>query len=216
MDIDVSIGKRIAQKRIEKGLSQEELAKLVNSTQALIAKIETGGRRVQVDLVVLLAEALDTDCDYLLRGVRTPFLDISESTGLSSQTIDKLQIYHNEAQILNNLRANAIPLVLETLLCNDEGVVLLSEIQDYLQCDYTHIYTDKVNAAGDGFIEYNGRIGFKANNNIRPYPDIYSFINPDKFEHAAIASITDEIKNLKKIVTSNHENKSSNKRQKKH
>jgi ribosome-binding protein aMBF1 (putative translation factor) len=56
--------------RLEKGLSQTQLASLMGTTQAQIARIESGQRDVQVSTIERLAEALDVDPVQVFNAVR--------------------------------------------------------------------------------------------------------------------------------------------------
>lgn len=63
----MNIGDRIKSKRMEIGLSQEELASKVGySSRSSVNKIEAGTRQPQADDLVKFAKALDTSVDYLV------------------------------------------------------------------------------------------------------------------------------------------------------
>lgn len=197
---DKEIGKRIAKKRREKGISQEKLAMLTNSSQGLIAKVETGTRKIQVDLLILIADVLETDCDYLLRGIETEHLQISTATGLSESAIAKLCDYNCKTDSFGKQMNNYDKIqALEALLCIDEGQSVLNGIHQYLSCDYSQFYTDIPNENGDGFTPYNHSIGFKSHNSL--VSAAYTFVGPQNFEFAAIAKITEDIKALKKALS---------------
>jgi transcriptional regulator with XRE-family HTH domain len=55
------IADRVAERRIEKGLSQRELAELCGTTQSAIARLERGGRPPRIDTLLRIAEALECD-----------------------------------------------------------------------------------------------------------------------------------------------------------
>ena len=61
-----SIGKRIKHYRTEKRLSQEELADLVATTHKHISNIETAVKAPSLDMLILIANALDVSADDLL------------------------------------------------------------------------------------------------------------------------------------------------------
>lgn len=66
----MEIGDRIRQKRIEMGLSQDELAQKVGySSRSTVAKIEKGTRRPQVEDLKKIAEVLNVDMDWLYNGI---------------------------------------------------------------------------------------------------------------------------------------------------
>ncbi len=55
------IADHVAERRLEKGLSQRELAALVGTTQSAIARLERGGRPPRIDTLLNIADALDCD-----------------------------------------------------------------------------------------------------------------------------------------------------------
>jgi transcriptional regulator with XRE-family HTH domain len=55
------IADRVAERRIEKGLSQRELAELCGTTQSAIARLERGGRPPRIDTLLRIADALECD-----------------------------------------------------------------------------------------------------------------------------------------------------------
>jgi transcriptional regulator with XRE-family HTH domain len=57
----------IKEKRTAKGLTQEQLAKLVNTDRSTVAKWETGGSLPRADKLPTLATVLDCSVDELLR-----------------------------------------------------------------------------------------------------------------------------------------------------
>jgi ribosome-binding protein aMBF1 (putative translation factor) len=61
------IADRVAERRSELGLSQQDLARLVGTTQSAIARLERGGRPPRIDTLLKIAEALDTELAVELR-----------------------------------------------------------------------------------------------------------------------------------------------------
>lgn len=55
--------------RKAKGISQAELAALLNCHQSFVARIESGQRRIDVPELVILSRALDADASALLETV---------------------------------------------------------------------------------------------------------------------------------------------------
>jgi predicted transcriptional regulator len=55
------IADKVAERRLEQGLSQRELAELVGTTQSAIARLERGGRPPRIDTLLNIADALDCD-----------------------------------------------------------------------------------------------------------------------------------------------------------
>jgi DNA-binding XRE family transcriptional regulator len=62
-----AIADKVAERRVERGLSQRELAELVGTTQSAIARLERGGRPPRIDTLLRIAEALDCDLRVELR-----------------------------------------------------------------------------------------------------------------------------------------------------
>ncbi|MGI9110919.1 MAG: helix-turn-helix domain-containing protein [Gaiellaceae bacterium] len=56
-----AIAGAVAQRRVERGLSQRELAQRVGTTQSAIARLESGGRPPRIDTLLRIADALDCD-----------------------------------------------------------------------------------------------------------------------------------------------------------
>ena len=61
-----SIGKRIKRYRTDKRFSQEELGQVVSVNSQQISNIEAGRRYPSLELIVMIANALDVSADDLL------------------------------------------------------------------------------------------------------------------------------------------------------
>jgi len=61
-----SIGKRIKHYRTEKRLSQEDLGNIVAVNNEHISRIEGGKKNLSLELLILIANALDVSADDLL------------------------------------------------------------------------------------------------------------------------------------------------------
>ena len=62
----MNIAIRLRELRKEKNMTQEELAKLINSTKANISKYETGKVEPNIETIRFFAEYFDVSIDYLL------------------------------------------------------------------------------------------------------------------------------------------------------
>jgi transcriptional regulator with XRE-family HTH domain len=62
-----AIAHQVAEQRIARGMSQQELAEAVGTTQSAIARLETGGRPPRIDTLLRIADALDCDLVVELR-----------------------------------------------------------------------------------------------------------------------------------------------------
>jgi predicted transcriptional regulator len=55
------IADKVAARRVDKNLSQRELAELCGTTQSAIARLERGGRPPRIDTLLRIAEALECE-----------------------------------------------------------------------------------------------------------------------------------------------------------
>ena len=62
-----AIADQVAERRLARGMSQQELAHAVGTTQSAIARLETGGRPPRIDTLLRIADALDCDLVVELR-----------------------------------------------------------------------------------------------------------------------------------------------------
>jgi predicted transcriptional regulator len=56
-----NIADKVAERRLEKNLSQRELAELCGTTQSAIARLDRGGRPPRIDTLLRIADALDCE-----------------------------------------------------------------------------------------------------------------------------------------------------------
>lgn len=68
-DIRVRFGRHLRQLRVERGLSQEELAFRSGLHRTYISSAERGQRNVSLEAMLKLASPLGVDLSTLLRGV---------------------------------------------------------------------------------------------------------------------------------------------------
>ena len=60
------VAERVAARRQELGLSQQQLAQLTGTTQSAIARLESGARAPRLDTLLRVADALDARLDVRL------------------------------------------------------------------------------------------------------------------------------------------------------
>lgn len=61
-----TIGKRIHELRVEKGLSQVKLGEMLSVSQDTISLWEKSKSYPPVEIVILLSEIFEVSCDYIL------------------------------------------------------------------------------------------------------------------------------------------------------
>ena len=66
------IGKNMKQLRIQKNITQDDLAQALFVTRQTVSNYETGRSRPDVDMLIRIAQALDTDTNTLIYGVPVP------------------------------------------------------------------------------------------------------------------------------------------------
>ncbi len=64
-----TIGDRIRESRKTKGLTQEQLAEVLDVTPYYMGELERGNKFPSLDLFIKLVEVLDVSADYLLRDI---------------------------------------------------------------------------------------------------------------------------------------------------
>ena len=64
----IDFGNRLHDRRIELGMTQDQLGKAVGVSVQHIGRMERGERTPSLELLVSLSDALYTTCDYLLTG----------------------------------------------------------------------------------------------------------------------------------------------------
>lgn len=70
------LGERISFLRIQKGMSQAELAQKLHLSPSTLGSYEQGRRTPSVNILVALADAFDVSVDYLASGRARSFNDL--------------------------------------------------------------------------------------------------------------------------------------------
>lgn len=129
-----SIGKKIREKRIELGMTQEELAtKLGYKSKTTIAKIENGTNDITQSKVVDFAKVLQTTPAYLMG-----WIDIAEKTRPTQQELDKIKSSSYENLVIKEMKK-----------MNQKGKVKLLNTAQEMVCNplYNPNYEIEINAA---------------------------------------------------------------------
>lgn len=117
-----AIGKRIAKLRIDKGMTQAELAAKLYTSRAVVAKWENDEKRsIPNEHLISMADMFEVTTDYLLgrtKARKPANINIVDKYGLSEKALSKLKHY------LLKQKKNSITLVINTLL--EEGNTLYS------------------------------------------------------------------------------------------
>lgn len=71
LELRQGLGRAIAQRRTQLGMSQEALAEAADLAQSIISRVETGDRKVDSLELMELARCLDTDVGTLLEEARS-------------------------------------------------------------------------------------------------------------------------------------------------
>ncbi len=71
-------GKRIAELRKEKGLTQDQLAEKLNISTSNLGKLERGLQSFSIDLLIEIGFFFGVSTDYLLLGCSIPHYDASQ------------------------------------------------------------------------------------------------------------------------------------------
>lgn len=80
MDLDKQIGNRIKETRKKKGVKQSELAASLNIATITLRQYENGLRKISLDMIVRIAEALDVNPLYLFADAPEIGLNITGTT----------------------------------------------------------------------------------------------------------------------------------------
>ncbi len=86
--MNTTFADRLKDLRKKKGLSQNQLAELINVHFAQVSRYERGETKPNAEAMTKLAGALDTTVDYLMNGTSD---DIVASAGLDKEIIARLK-----------------------------------------------------------------------------------------------------------------------------
>ena len=97
-----TIGYRIRQLREDLDLSQEELAKLVNSNKNTISLVESGKQDLYTRQVEEYAKALKTSVYFLITGIHPENTQIAQDLDLTDHSISFLRKVRKDSQLEEN------------------------------------------------------------------------------------------------------------------
>lgn len=117
---------KLTQARLEKGLTQEQLAKLIGTQRSNICRIESGTQNLSLDMMLKIAEALGKDISIMLEEKSKTMTNVYSlrlyDEDLITFSLEEKGLEGLQADILysDTQNANLFPLDLEL---TDEGIV---------------------------------------------------------------------------------------------
>lgn len=100
------IGHRIRNLRINKGVTQNEIANLLGMKAAGYSKLESGGCALGYEHCITLSDFYGVTCDYILRGINAENVDVFRSTGLHQKSLEILKnLQSSKDGLLNDLES---------------------------------------------------------------------------------------------------------------
>ena len=111
-EIDKFIGNKIYSLRLAKGLSRQQLSKVIGVTHQQLQKYEKGNNRISVGRLVLIAKALDKNISYFYEGLET---GNNETTVTQHQRMC-IEVSRNFMKIENTEHQNAVNTLIKSLI----------------------------------------------------------------------------------------------------
>ena len=88
-----AIGKRIKKRRLEKSLTQAELAEKTSLSDTYIGAIERATSKCSIETIVTIARELDLNLDYLLLGINSENIDTHFSESIKKLPKNKQHLF---------------------------------------------------------------------------------------------------------------------------
>lgn len=111
-NIDKSIGNKIYSLRLAKGLSRQQLSKVIGVTHQQLQKYEKGSNRVSASKLALIAKALDQRIPYFYEGFES-----AENIPLETESQRLcIEVARNFKRIANRGHQDAINTLVKSLL----------------------------------------------------------------------------------------------------
>lgn len=67
-ELMLNIGEKVKEVRLDRGLTQEQLAEKADIGAAFVARVEAGQKMLSIPALQRVAAALNISCDYLING----------------------------------------------------------------------------------------------------------------------------------------------------
>ena len=111
-NIDKSIGQKIYSLRLAKGLSRQQLSKVIGVTHQQLQKYEKGSNRVSASKLALIAKALDLRIPYFYEG-----FEVADNIPLETESQRLcIEVARNFRRIANREHQDAINILVKSLL----------------------------------------------------------------------------------------------------
>ena len=111
-NIDKSIGHKIYSLRLAKGLSRQQLSKVIGVTHGQLQKYEKGSKRVSASKLALIAKALDRQIPYFYEG-----FEVADNIRLETESQRLcIEVARNFRRIGNREHQDAINTLVKSLL----------------------------------------------------------------------------------------------------
>lgn len=136
---------RLGNLRVEKGISQDDVAEALDVSRETYTQIEGGKRKLKDHEIVLLANLFGVTTDFILRGVESGNVSISDATGLGNSSIAYLREVNEsrnipfERQIEGGRKYERINQALNIILSRN-GDSFLEDLANYLLADTTQAF----------------------------------------------------------------------------
>ena len=113
--VNLALGKRLAQIRTLRGLSQRELAQRVNVVQAVVSDYEVGKLRITAEAALRLAAALEVPIQELLQTATPP--EVVQQRKPSRKVLERLE----RIESLSRRKQDAILMTIDHFLNSAAG-----------------------------------------------------------------------------------------------
>lgn len=111
-EIDKFVGGKIYSLRLAKGLSRQQLAKVVEVTHQQLQKYEKGTNRISVGRLVLIAKALGKNVNYFYEGLES----MSQEPVLTQHQRMCIEVSRNFMKIESTEHQNAVNTLVKSLV----------------------------------------------------------------------------------------------------
>lgn len=127
----MSVSKQLIHLRNVKGISQEELASLMNVTRQAVSKWETGQTLPDSEKIIRLSEIFGVTTDYLLKGKESDSMDIysqHNSKAGADMSAETTEILNNVQQMSRHKRYFIGICILLLFIAAIVGIVFIFKI----------------------------------------------------------------------------------------